>query len=237
MHLGVNNSELNFSYKLLGRSLERVKEEKDIGVVIDENLTFDLHIAEKVKKATAMSAMIFRIFKHINADAFIPLYKALVRTQIEYACLVWAPYKAKHNVQIESVQRRSTRQIPKLKHLSYEERLRTLKLPILSYRRKRGGMIEVYKIINNIYDPDVSKFIKLWSNQSIRHSARGKAKKIFLQISKLNIRKHGFSLRIVRSWNSLPDEVINAENVNSFKNKLDKFWSNKDIIYNYKAKI
>ena len=63
---------------------------------------------------------------------------------------------------IEDVQRRATKLIPEIKHLSYPERLRKLKLPTLSYRRIRGQMIEVYKIINNIlyiYDRNVSENI------------------------------------------------------------------------------
>ena len=43
--------------------------------------------------------------------------------------------------------------IPTLKNLAYPERLKRLKLPTLAYRRARGDMIEVYKIVNGIYDP------------------------------------------------------------------------------------
>ena len=37
------------------------------------------------------------------------------------------------------------------------------------------------------------------------------------------------------AWNSLPESVISTRTTDSFKNKLDKFWSNQDIIYDYKA--
>jgi hypothetical protein len=39
--------------------------------------------------------------------------------------------------------------------MTYSERLRALKLPLLSYQRLRGDMIEVpvYKILNGKYDP------------------------------------------------------------------------------------
>jgi hypothetical protein len=48
-----------------------------------------------------------------------------------------------------------------MKNLSYEEHLRKLELPTLSYRRLRGDMIEVYKIIQGHYDPKASIIIKL----------------------------------------------------------------------------
>jgi hypothetical protein len=62
---------------------------------------------------------------------------------------------------IENVQKRATKQIPGMKNLSYEKRLRKFELPTLSYRRLRGDMIEVYKIIQGHYDPVASTILKL----------------------------------------------------------------------------
>ena len=36
-------------------------------------------------------------------------------------------------------------------------------------------------------------------------------------------------------WNSLPNNVILADNVNQFKNRLDKHWKMHDIVFNYRA--
>jgi hypothetical protein len=47
-----------------------------------------------------------------------------------------------------------------MKNLNYEERLRKLKLPTLGYRRVRGDMIEMYKIIKGKYDKDVITLVK-----------------------------------------------------------------------------
>ena len=43
--------------------------------------------------------------------------------------------------------------------------------------------------------------------------------------------KHYFSNRVVPVWNSLPNNVVMAENINIFKNRLDKFWSSYDFVY------
>jgi hypothetical protein len=61
----------------------------------------------------------------------------MVRTQLDYVTSVWAPYKKKHINMIENVQKRATKQIPGIKNVSYEERLRKLELPTLSYTAKR----------------------------------------------------------------------------------------------------
>jgi hypothetical protein len=64
---------------------------------------------------------------------------------LEYANSVWNPYKKKHITALENVQRRATKLIPGFKDMTYENRLRKLKLPTLAYRRKRGDMIEAFK--------------------------------------------------------------------------------------------
>ena len=52
---------------------------------------------------------------------------------------------------VESIQRRATRILPELRGLDYEARLRSLKLPTLTYRRLRGDVINVYKYVHGIY--------------------------------------------------------------------------------------
>jgi hypothetical protein len=124
-----------FKYKLSGKNIERVQKEKDIGVTIESELTFESHICEKVNKATSIFGALRRECRYLDKKLFIPLYKTMVRTQLDYATSVWAPYKKKHIDMIENVQKRATKQIPRIKNLSYEERLRKLELPTLSYRR------------------------------------------------------------------------------------------------------
>ena len=74
----------------------------------------------------------------------------MVRTQLDYASSVWAQYKKKHIDMIENVQKRATKQIPGMKNLPYEERLRKLELPTLSYIRLRGDMIEVVVNVHSL---------------------------------------------------------------------------------------
>ena len=93
-----------------------------------------------------------RTFKYLDTKSFLVIYKTLVRTHLDYASSVWAPYKMKYIEKIESVQKRVTKQFPGMKNLSYPERLKKLGLPTLAYRRIRGDMIEVYKIIKGCYD-------------------------------------------------------------------------------------
>jgi len=52
-----------------------------------------------------------------------------------------------------------------------------------------------------------------------------------------DLRKLNFSNRVIPVWNSLPDYVVRAETVNTFKNRLDKHWSNQEVLFDYNADL
>ena len=101
--------------------------------------------------------LIRRTYTFLDETSFRFLFQALVRPNLEYAAAVWSPYTKKDIELIENVQRRATKQVPSLKQLSYTNRLKKLKMPTLKYRRLGGDMIETFKIINGIYDKEVTE--------------------------------------------------------------------------------
>ena len=117
----IGKDEKNTNYTLKDQKLQKVMEEKDIGVTIDDQLEFESHISEKINKANKMFGLLRRSFNCLDIKTFICLYKTMVRTHLDYASSVWSPYKIKHIEMIENVQRRCTRQLPYLKDLSYPE--------------------------------------------------------------------------------------------------------------------
>ena len=46
-------------------------------------------------------------------------------------------------------------------------------------------------------------------------------------------RKNSFAIRVVKWWNDLPNSVVLSPNVNTFKNRLDKHFQGKDIVYDF----
>ena len=118
--------------------------EKDITVIFDNNLLFNSHITATVNKCQGILA-----FSFLDENILTLLYAALIRPIVEYSNVIWAPHLKKHINMIEGIQRRATR-IPTLSNLSYPERLDKLNLFSLSYRRRRGDLIQVYKIMHSI---------------------------------------------------------------------------------------
>ena len=234
-----NRSHVECEYKMKtydggSISLQTVENEKDIGVTVDNYLSFEDHMQIQVNKANKIVGLIRRSFVHLDNRTFSLLFKALVRPLIEYASSVWSPYKKKDIEIIENVQRRATRMLPQLKDLNYEERLRKLKLPTLKYRRMRGDMIETFKILTGIYDKRVaSDMFKI----SETHITRGNAMKLCKDRSNKDIRKYSFNQRVIDIWNSLPNNVILSKSVNQFKNRLDELWNHHPLKFNHTEEI
>ena len=133
-------------------------EEKDLGVTFQQDLKFGSYIAEKVNKANSTLSLIVRTFDYIEKDPFILLYKSLVRPHVEYGNTIWYPFLRKDIESVEKIQRRATKLIPELKDMNYTERLNKLKLPSLAHRR-RGDMIQTFKIIKGIEDIPSERFL------------------------------------------------------------------------------
>jgi ribonucleases P/MRP protein subunit RPP40 len=213
--------------------IEHVDSMIDLGVTIDSGLSFDQHIHEKVNKAYKILGIIRRNFVDIGKDVFLLLYKSLVRSQLEFSSVVYNPHLKSLDFEIEKVQKRATKLIRECKDLSYKERLRKLKLPTLKYRRVRGDMIQVFKILHGIYDDSVVPNLTLNSDSR----TRGNAYKLKHQYAKYDLRKFSFTFRVVSVWNNLPDTVVCSQSVNSFKNGLDRFWANQEFLYVWEASI
>ena len=134
-----NRSKItHLDYNINGKKIEEVKSARDLGVIFDNKLSFGEHIHNITSRAYKIMGLIKRNFDLMDRRAFICLYKALVRNQVEYASSVWSPYRIGINKEIEKVQRRATKIFKGCKNMSYEERLRNLGLPSLSDRRIRG---------------------------------------------------------------------------------------------------
>jgi len=52
-----------------------------------------------------------------------------------------------------------------------------------------------------------------------------------------DLQKYSFTIRVANICNSLPESVISADSVDSFKNRLDKIWSNQDMLFDYKVDL
>ena len=154
MHFGHHNPRK--TYSLNNQNLESITSEKDLGVMVDDKLRFHIHAASASKKANQILGVIKKTYVTRDANTISTLYKSMVRPHLEYGNAIWGPCYIGDLKLVEGVQRRATKLVPHLYEKPYEERLKELKLPCMEYRRRRGDMIQYYKIMNGLVRLEVS---------------------------------------------------------------------------------
>ena len=220
------NTQYTKRYKLNGKEIEHVFEEKDLGVHIDSELSFDKHVSTIVNKANSIVGLIRRSFSHLDGPLFKKLYTCFVRPHLEYAQSVWSPYLMKHKRSIENVQIRATKLINGFSNLTYKERLQKIGLPTLNYRRERGDMIELYKHFHTYDKAVITKKFQPRMRPSRAHDHQ--LVEYIPNDGSHGCQQNSFYYRTIRTWNNLPKIVVQAPNINTFKRELDRAWEEKD---------
>ena len=221
MHIGSHNIEQ--PYSLGGVPVAVTGEERDLGIVIDSQLKFRRQAGVAISKASQMLAVVRRSFANIDHVTLPLLFKSMVRPYLEYCNTIWGPFNKTDQKQVERVQRRATKMVESIRHLPYPERLRHLGLPSLSYRHRRGDMITVYQLLHGGINVTPEHFLTMHDSDR----TRGHRWKLHKPRAATSIRRNAFSVRIVNDWNSLPETVVSAESLTSFKAQLDRHWNSK----------
>ena len=185
--------------------------------------------AQVTKAAASANSMLGRIkhtFTCLDRETLPALYKALVRPRMEFAIQAWSPYLRKDISKLERVQRRATKLIPSIAHLTYQERLIQLNMTTLEKRRERGDMIEVFKILKGLDRVNPQGKFLMQEMRSHKQRTRGHSLKLVKPRHRTWKRNQFFSSRVVNAWNKLSAKTVSSRTVNMFKHNYDHYDQN-----------
>ena len=236
LHVGRNNRE--YEYKMNGVRIEEVTKEKDLGIWVSDDLKPSEQCEAAAKKANSALGMVLRAFHYRKQSILVHLYKCFVRPKMEFAVAAWSPWFEKDIEVMEKVQKRAIRAMTDVHGDSYEERLKKTGLTTLKERRVRGDLIETFKVLKGFDNVIRDEWFDLRSGEETRPTRantriedgiqKKKTDVIYKPKTKSEVRLNFFTVRIVRTWNELPDEVKEAKSVTAFKILYDRHVKERD---------
>ena len=216
MEFGKSKHRITRDYKMGNDVIKRSMSEKDLGIIVSDNLSPEKHINKIVGETYNLLRNIRVAFTYMDEDMVRKLIVSMIRPKLEYAATVWSPSKKKDIKKLERIQRAATKLAPNLTNKSYEERLLDLNLTTLEQRRERGDLIAIYRVMKGIEELDRDDLIT-WDTRV----TRGHGKKIKRDFYRRDMKKNSFPHRVLEAWNGLQSEVVHAESISEFKVKLD----------------
>ncbi|KFQ07941.1 hypothetical protein N329_07309, partial [Haliaeetus albicilla] len=219
LHLGQGNPW--YQYRLGDEGIESSPVEKDLGVPVDEKVNMSCQCVFTAHKANRILGCIRRSVTSRSREGILPLYSALMRPHLEYYSQIWGPQHRKDVNLLDWVQRRATKKIRGLEHLSYEDRLRELGLFSLEKRRLQGDLIAAFQYLKGAYKKDGDRlFSRACSDRTRRNDFKLKEGRF-----RLDKRKKFFTMRVVKHWHR-PREVVDVPSLETVKVMLDGALSN-----------
>lgn len=211
---------LTHFYQLCDSFLASANEEKYLGVIISDDMSWAPHIESVTTAASQKLGFLARNLKGCPSELKKTAYQAIVRSSLEYASPIWDPHQANHKAALEGVQRRAARWICNKysRRESVTQMLQALNLEPLEERRRQARLTLLYKILNGAVavPPD-----ELGIHQNPR-ATRGLSTKMKLLVPSCTTtaKSTHFVSRTIPQWNKLPDTTTAADTVPRFKSQL-----------------
>jgi Reverse transcriptase (RNA-dependent DNA polymerase) len=221
-----------FPYNISGETIQRCEEINDLGVLFDSKVTFNKHIELICAKARRMYGFIIRTGRNFgNNSTLVALYKSLVRSQLEYATVIWSPFTQTQINKLEAVQRKFIKYCAfkffngNSDEINYEQLSKELKLEPLHYRRIMNDI----KFASNSFNKQLDSQLFLHKFNIQVPSRFSRHQKVFkIHFSSNNIGKNSLFNRVMSNVN----EYFNDTNIltNQHCSRCLKIISNSNYI-------
>ena len=222
LQLSKHHHKTTFLYHMSNKPLKVVEQHSYLGIIIDHHLSWGPQVNHVCNKATRLIGFLQRNLRSCSRALKELSYKQFILPVLEYAAAIWDPYHLKDINKIEMIQHRAARFVlnrPWRRNMrdSITDMLTSLEWPPLQLRRKCARLSLLYKIIHNLTEIPNS-YLPTLSPVTITRSNH--EQKFLHYHTSIDNYKYSFFPRTIPEWNGLPQDIINQQTIDSFKQLL-----------------
>ena len=212
----------NFSLYLGGSQIQEVTSHTHLGLIFQENMSWNLNIDQICKKCSKRVFGLRLIQKLVPRKTLVNLYKTMVRPVIEYACAVYDNLNLYETVRLERIQRNAALIVTgAFTRTATDKLLEDLGWNSLADRRKFYRMSTMYKITHDLTPNYLKRLLPMPNVNRTRYNLRN-IQDLTLVHSKKQYHAKSFFPKSVREWNQLPIDLRNSPSITTFKNQYKK---------------
>ena len=215
------------SLSLLGKTISPVPFAKDLGVYIDQCLTYDVHISKTASSCMNQLVHIRRIKHLLDKKTLLLLINSFVFSKLFYCSSVWGNPSKRNLHKLQLVQNFAARIVLGLRKFDHiSQGRKSLRWLDVTEKVLFNDLVLAFKCVNGLA-PDY--LVKYFVKRSAVHNRNTKGCNNFVvPRCRLSTGQRAFSHRGPREWNGLAENIKNIKEINSFKKTLFKnmFYNN-----------
>ena len=188
---------------------------KLLGILIDNDLTFEDHIKLLLKKANCKLHALMRVSKYMTQEKLRILLKAFIESQFNYCPLIWMCHSRELNRKINKLHERALRLVYKDTNLTFEQLLEKDNAFTIHERNLQKLAVEMYKVKNDLCPKTMKDIFVL--------KTAGKDDFVLPKVNSVNMGKETIRYRGPKTWNIVPEDIKISQSLAEFKMKIKKW--------------
>ena len=208
---------LKLELSLQSLPIEQVTKHKVLGVVLDQNLSWDDHINQLCKKLSKNVYLLSKLAKVADQKSLLIFANAHIFSHIDYASTLWDGASENSLKPLKSIYRRVAKLILKGDLLSTDQKLRKLNILPLQERCFYNKAILMFKVFHGKTPNYISSMFQ-------KSYSKYRSMNFLIPNARLDICQSSLSFMGASLWNKLPETIKSSKSLTTFKRKLKQFY-------------
>ena len=204
-----------------GHDIANVSQQKLLGVIIDDKLTWSPHIEKVCSAMSSKISLLRQLAKYVSVDILKKFYQGYILPLIDYGSITWSGTSTANLERIHKLQKRAARIIL---HRDYSTPSSDMFIELgwqpITKRLAFNKAVFTYKALNGHTPQYITELLKPVAQTRDRHLRSSSNGTLAVPRSWSTVFDRSFAVSAPKLWNSLPVELRSSQTLNGFKSDL-----------------